>query len=71
MTKGNIGLNAGKVWALIEDNACMNFDILKQETLLSDADLWTAIGWLARENKIEINDTHVPPTFCKGTNFYY
>lgn len=71
MTKGNIGSNAGMIWSLLEENACMNFETLKEETLLSDADIWSAIGWLARENKIEIDNTEVPPIFCRGTNFYY
>ena len=39
--------------------------------LLTDADLWSAIGWLARENKIEIDNTSSHPIFCPGTNFYF
>ena len=71
MSKGAIGSNAGTIWSLLEENACMNFETLKEETLLSDADIWSAIGWLARENKIEIDNTQVPAVFCRGTNFYY
>jgi len=71
MTKGNIGLNAGKVLILIEDNTCLSFETLKKETELSDADLWTAIGWLARENRIEIDNSNRTPAFCPGPNFYY
>ncbi|MDF9830452.1 winged helix-turn-helix domain-containing protein [Parabacteroides sp. PF5-6] len=70
MTKGSIGFNAGKVLILIEDNTCLSFETLKQETQLPDADLWTAIGWLARENKIEINNSAAIPFFSPGPNYY-
>lgn len=71
MTKGTIGLNAGIIRNLIEDNESLSFDSLKQETSLSDADLWSAIGWLARENRIEIDNSLTSPVFTQGTNFYY
>lgn len=69
--KGDIGYYAGKVWSLLDENVYMNFETLKKETSLSDADLWSAIGWLARENKIEIDNSQVMPVFSRGTNFYY
>ena len=62
MTKGSIGLNAGAIWNLLSDG---------QHWSLTDADLWSAIGWLARENKIEIDNTSSHPIFCPGTNFYF
>ncbi|MDL2266072.1 winged helix-turn-helix domain-containing protein [Parabacteroides sp. OttesenSCG-928-G07] len=73
MTKGTIGMNAGAIWNLMADgNTKMSFEALKVETALSDADLWSAIGWLARENKIEILDNDGSCLeFCPGTNFYY
>lgn len=71
MEKENIGSNAGAIWSLLEDNACMNFETLKKETLLPDAEIWSAIGWLARENKIEIDNSQTPVVFCRGTNFYF
>ncbi len=73
MTKGTIGLNAGAIWNIIaDDQNAISFDSLKEKTDLSDADLWTAIGWLARENKITIRtDQGKKPHFTSGTNFYY
>lgn len=71
MTKGTIGLNAGKIWNLLEDYPYLTWDIVRNSTSLSDADIWTAIGWLARENKIEIDSTNTSPVFYPGTNFYY
>lgn len=71
MTKGSIGLNAGAIWNLLSDGQHWSFEALRAKSALTDADLWSAIGWLARENKIEIDNTNSPPIFCPGTNFYF
>ncbi|SEG18097.1 winged helix-turn-helix domain-containing protein [Parabacteroides chinchillae] len=71
MTKGSIGLNAGAVWNLLSDGEHWSFETLKKMTFLSDAELWSAIGWLARENKIEIDTSSSKLIFCPGTNFYF
>ena len=55
MTKGSIGLNAGAIWNLLSDGQHWSFEALRAKSALTDADLWSAIGWLARENKIEID----------------
>jgi hypothetical protein len=47
------GENAGKVWKVISDHGKESFDRIKSETHLSDSDVYIAIGWLARENKIK------------------
>ena len=52
MTKGSIGLNAGAIWNLLSDGQHWSFEALRAKSALTDADLWSAIGWLARENKI-------------------
>jgi len=71
MTKGNIGMNAGTIWNLLEDNKGLSYKEIKDITALKDADLWSAIGWLARENKIDIDNTGRSVIFSAGTNFYY
>lgn len=71
MTKGTIGLNAGAIWNLLSDGQQWSFEALKKKSLLSDSDLWSAIGWLARENKIEIYDSSSNIVFCPGTNFFF
>lgn len=54
MDKVSIGMNAGIVWRMVRDRGpVMSYNELKSSTGLSDRDLNTAIGWLARENKIE------------------
>lgn len=60
MDKATIGTNAGIVWRTIFNSGRpWRYEDLKRETKLSDHDLNAAIGWLARENKIEF-DTALP-----------
>ena len=66
MTKGSIGLNAGAIWNLLSDGQHWSFEALRAKSALTDADLWSAIGWLA-----EIDNTSSHPIFCPGTNFYF
>ena len=47
--------NAGIVWKVRSDNAHWEDDNLKKESGLSDRDLNAAIGWLAREDKIDFD----------------
>lgn len=49
----NIGVNAGKVWAALNENGKMTESKLKKDTELSSAELAAAIGWLAREGKVQ------------------
>ena len=52
-----IGTNAGSVWnALNEAVSAMNVKDLKKVTKLTEKDLYAALGWLARENKIEFSE---------------
>ncbi|MDD2476791.1 MAG: winged helix-turn-helix domain-containing protein [Dysgonamonadaceae bacterium] len=48
----NIGINAGKVWTSLDQEGRMNVKLLKKAVNLTDKDLYAAIGWLAREKKI-------------------
>ena len=60
MDKATIGTNAGIVWRTINSSGrSWKYEELKKETQLSDRDLNAAIGWLARENKIEF-DSEMP-----------
>jgi Winged helix-turn-helix domain (DUF2582) len=53
------GWNAGKVWNILSTKGPLKEEALLQTTNLSEDELWTAIGWLARENKI-----------CRENNLY-
>ena len=54
------GKNAGKVWQVINNHGTLGEIELRKTTKLDEKRLNTAIGWLARENKI-----------CKHNNLYY
>ena len=49
-----IGVNAGIVRRILDNCQSLDYATLRQLSNLSDKDLNAAIGWLARENKIEI-----------------
>ena len=57
MDKNLIGTNAGIVWRTMAGRYCWTFQELKEQIELSDAELWSAIGWLARENQIEFDNS--------------
>ncbi|MBN2599406.1 MAG: winged helix-turn-helix domain-containing protein [Candidatus Thermoplasmatota archaeon] len=46
------GWNAGKIWKTLNTKGPLKEEALRQRTKLKDDELWTAIGWLAREGKI-------------------
>ena len=59
MDKSIIGKNAGIVWNTLNNNEPWDYQALKKATGLSDRDLNAAIGWLAREDKIDFDmDEH-------------
>lgn len=49
-----IGTWAGLVWNALNEAETLNIKQIKKVTKLKDKELFTAIGWLARENKIAI-----------------
>lgn len=54
MDKHIIGENAGIVWRLLNnENRKWEFKEIKEATKLDELELASAIGWLAREDKIQ------------------
>lgn len=51
------GQNAGKVWQTLNQKGPLSETKLINFTLLNDCQIRTAVGWLARENKICRNGT--------------
>lgn len=49
-----ISRNALRLWLLMNDGTTWCYDKLRQTTHLSDRDINAAIGWLAREDTLEI-----------------
>ena len=51
-----IGTNAGKVWTQLDEAGRQNVKEVKKSTKLTEKDLYAAIGWLAREGKIRLEE---------------
>lgn len=48
------GTNAGLVWSVLSKSTRLSLKELKKETKIrADKDLYAALGWLAREGKID------------------
>ncbi len=56
MNKNEIGTNAGLIWNYIDAHGECAIETLKKKIELKDGDLYLALGWLARENKIAFYD---------------
>ncbi len=54
MNKKTIGTNAGIIWNLLNNNERWDICQLTEKSGLTEKEVYTAVGWLARENKIEI-----------------
>jgi len=50
-----IGNNAGLIWSVLEGGE-LNVKAIKKATKLAEKDLNLALGWLAREGKIKMNE---------------
>jgi hypothetical protein len=52
-----IGTNAGLVWRILNKSGRMSLKDLKKETKIrTEKDVYAAIGWLAKEGKIDLSD---------------
>lgn len=56
----SIGKNAGVLWQLLNcEHRKWSYSEIKKTSGLSDRELNAAIGWLAREGKLNIEETQV------------
>ena len=56
MENTRIGLNAGKVWRILNEKGELSMSELCRELGLTFEEVAVAIGWLARENKISFRE---------------
>ena len=56
MENTRIGLNAGKVWRILNEKGELSMFELCRELGLTFEEVAGAIGWLARENKISFRE---------------
>jgi len=50
--KEKIGSDAGAVWQVLDTQGAKSIKELKKATKLNDKEIYAAIGWLAREEKL-------------------
>ncbi len=55
MKKETIGINAGLVWQALQSGE-MEVKAVKKATKLTEKDLNLALGWLAREGKVNFKE---------------
>lgn len=56
MSKQEIGNNAGTIWRTLHAGGSMSFDDLLENTGLDRESAYSALGWLAREDKLEFQE---------------
>lgn len=52
MEKEKIGTDAGNIWQILNEKGNVKITDLKKTTKIDIKDIYLALGWLARENKI-------------------
>ncbi|MBR5102585.1 MAG: winged helix-turn-helix domain-containing protein [Muribaculaceae bacterium] len=58
MNVETIGLWAGATWNALNDaEGTLTVKGLKKATKLKEKEIYAAIGWLAREGKVNVNET--------------
>jgi len=50
--KEKIGNDAGRLWKVLDVEGAKSIKELKKATKLTDKEIYAAIGWLAREEKL-------------------
>jgi len=66
MYQNEIGKSAGEIWRYLEKNDATSAEKIQKDLKHLSKDLFNqALGWLARENQIDINTTVKPITISK------
>lgn len=52
-----VGTNAGYVWTYLSESGKKSLKEVKKVCKLTDKDLYAALGWLAREGKIQLTES--------------
>ena len=60
------GRNAGKIWEILNANGSLTQTRLIRNTKLKNDEFYSAIGWLARENKINKQNTKQGSSYLLG-----
>lgn len=57
MTTDTIGTWAGLVWSALNTADVLGIKQLKKITKLKEKEIYAALGWLARENKVRFEES--------------
>ena len=57
MNVETIGLWAGAVWTALDEQGTLGVKGLKKATKLKEKEIYAALGWLAREGKVNVVDS--------------
>ena len=73
MDNNSIGGHAGQVWNLLNQKERWGYEELKTATGLSVEEVYAAVGWLAREDKLFFGtDPDTGKEYLSlGTDFYF
>ena len=52
MLKNDIGVNAGVIWQLLSNEGALSIRQIGELTGYNDRNVYLALGWLSRENKV-------------------
>ena len=56
---------AGAIWNALNENGAMNAkDLKKAAKAKCEKDLYLGLGWLLREDKLNVSDDEKEPVFC-------
>jgi hypothetical protein len=55
MNKEKIGTDAGYIWQILNEQGTKSIKELKKLTKLPDKEIYAAVGWLAREEKLNFD----------------
>lgn len=53
--KEKIGTDAGRIWAVLDEKGTQSVKDLKKLVKMTDKEIYAAIGWLAREEKLNLD----------------
>ena len=51
-----IGTNAGLIWNALNENKTLSVKEIKKATKLKEKEAFLALGWLAREGKVSLEE---------------
>lgn len=61
MFKEKAGVTAGKIWEALNGTEGMSLKDLKKKSKLIYNDLYLGLGWLLREEKVEVSEVDDEP----------